>query len=157
MQRWILRISIAPITFFFGVASFVVSHKTPSHNSLPKVQRVCRTEPQVRPYVIDKGYYAMTVEVDEVGSYHGSGPRMNLLVLISSPHDSGPKISKMVLQNVTVLSTTLTETISSREAETRSPVMRVTVQVTPEEAKKLTLAESEGKLQLVMPKSRINN
>ena len=44
----------------------------------------------------------MTVEVDEVGSYHGSGPRMDLLVLISSPHDNGHKISKMVLQNVTV-------------------------------------------------------
>jgi Flp pilus assembly protein CpaB len=97
----------------------------------------------------------MTVEVDEVGSYHGSGPHMDLLVLISSPHDNGHKITKMVLQNVTVLSTTLTETISPREA--RSPVMTVTLQVTPEEAKRLALAESEGKLQLVMAKSRTNN
>jgi Flp pilus assembly protein CpaB len=113
-------------------------------------------ESQVRPYVIDEGYYAMTVEVDEVVSYHGSG-RMDLLVLISSPHDNGHKIAKMVLQNVTVLSTTVTETIGVGSREARSPVMSVTVQVTPEEAKRLTLAESEGKLQLVLNKSGLNN
>jgi pilus assembly protein CpaB len=58
-------------------------------------------------------------------------------------------ISKIVLQNIKVLAngTNIDKPKDEREANS---VKAVTLQVTPEQAEKLALAASEGKLQLVM-------
>jgi pilus assembly protein CpaB len=58
-------------------------------------------------------------------------------------------ISKIVLQNIRVLANGQNIDKPENEREANS-VKAVTLQVTPEQAEKLALASSEGKLQLVM-------
>ena len=58
-------------------------------------------------------------------------------------------ISKIVLQNIKVLANGQNIDKPENEREANS-VKAVTLQVTPEQAEKLALASSEGKLQLVM-------
>ena len=160
MPRWIPRILIAILTFFLGVASFVVRHKTPS-NSPPQGQRVWKPATHERSYVIPNGYNAMTVEIDEADAPHPLqlGPRMDLCVVSPGPdhYRSQKKISKVVLENVKVLAVSTYMTIFSRgissinDSHDSHSRLTLTLQVTPEEAKRLSLAEKEGKLQLVMP------
>jgi len=61
-------------------------------------------------------------------------------------------ISKIVLQNIKVLANGQNIDKPENEREANS-VKAVTLQVTPEQAEKLALASSEGKLQLVMRNS----
>jgi pilus assembly protein CpaB len=58
-------------------------------------------------------------------------------------------VSKIVLQNIKVLANGQNIDKPENEREANS-VKAVTLQVTPEQAEKLALASSEGKLQLVM-------
>lgn len=108
--------------------------------------------------VIPEGYRAMTVKVDEVVGVSGfimPGTLVDVVVVITPPKGSGSEdvISKIVLQNIKVLASgqNIDKPKDSREVE-RS-VRAVTMQVTPEQAEKLALASSEGKLQLVMRNS----
>lgn len=104
--------------------------------------------------VIPEGYRAMTVKVDDVVGVSGfimPGSVVDVVVTID-PADKGfsqDPISKIVLQNIRVLANgqNIDQPKDEREANT---VRAVTLQVTPEEAEKLALASSEGKLQLVM-------
>ncbi len=107
--------------------------------------------------VIPEGYRAMTVKVDDVVGISGfvrPGALVDVVVVIQ-PSDTtlgqGP-ISKIVLQNIKVLASgqKIDQPKDDREAES---VKAVTLQVTPEQAEKLALAASEGKLQLVMRNS----
>ena len=107
--------------------------------------------------VIPEGYRAMTVKVDDVVGVSGfimPGALVDVVVVIE-PNDAtssqGP-ISKIVLQNIKVLANgqNIDQPKNEREA---SSVKAVTLQVTPEQAEKLALASSEGKLQLVMRNS----
>ncbi len=59
------------------------------------------------------------------------------------------KVSKIVLQNIKVLANGQNIDKPKNEKETER-VKAVTLQVTPEQAEKLALASSEGRLQLVM-------
>jgi len=100
----------------------------------------------------------MTVKVDEVVGVSGfimPGTLVDVVVVITPPKNSGSEdvISKIVLQNIKVLASgqNIDKPKDSREVE-RS-VRAVTMQVTPEQAEKLALASSEGKLQLVMRNS----
>lgn len=100
----------------------------------------------------------MTVKVDEVVGVSGfimPGTLVDVVVVITPPKGSGQEdvISKIVLQNIKVLASgqNIDKPKDSREVE-RS-VRAVTMQVTPEQAEKLALASSEGKLQLVMRNS----
>src|SRR6476469_2653351 len=106
MPRWIPRILIATLTFFLGVAFFVVRHRTPS-NSPPQGQRVWKPATHERSYVIPNGYNAITIEIDEADAPQPLqlGPRMDLCLVSSGPdrHRSQKKISKVVLENVKVL------------------------------------------------------
>ena len=156
MPRWIPRILIAILTFFLGVASFVVRHKTPS-NSPPQGQRVWKPSTHERSYVIPNGYNAMTVEIDEADAPHPLqlGPRMDLCVVSPGPdhHRSQKKISKVVLENVKVLQVSTYMTIpvgGSSSINDNHSHLTVTLQVTPEEARRIAVAEMEGKLQLVV-------
>ena len=105
--------------------------------------------------VIPEGYRAMTVKVDDVVGISGfimPGTLVDIVVVIV-PNDNGAlaqdPISKIVLQNIKVLANgqNIDKPESEREANS---VKAVTLLVTPEEAEKLALASSEGKLQLVM-------
>ena len=104
--------------------------------------------------VIPEGYRAMTVKVDDVVGVSGfimPGALVDIVVTIEPPENSHHKerVSKIVLQNIKVLANgqNIDKPKDQREVER---VKAVTLQVTPEQAEKLALASSEGKLQLVM-------
>jgi pilus assembly protein CpaB len=107
--------------------------------------------------VIPEGYRAMTVKVDDVVGISGfimPGTLVDVVVVIT-PEDNqngkGP-ISKIVLQNIKVLANgqNIDKPENQRDANS---VKACTLQVTPEQAEKLALASSEGRLQLVMRNS----
>jgi len=109
--------------------------------------------------VIPEGYRAMTVKVDDIVGVSGfiiPGTLVDIVVVITPPKSSGQEevISKIVLQNIKVLASgqNIDKPKDSREVE-QSTIKAVTLQVTPEQAEKLALASSEGKLQLVMRNS----
>src|SRR6266540_568568 len=122
------------------------------------------TEPRLAPEgtagglsaVIPEGYRAMTVKVDDVVGISGfimPGTLVDVVVTITpGERGSANPISKIVLQNIKVLANgqNIDKPNSEREANS---VKAVTLQVTPEQAEKLALASSEGKLQLVMRNS----
>jgi len=107
--------------------------------------------------VIPEGYRAMTVKVDDVVGISGfimPGTLVDVVVVIDPAEKAGMQdpISKIVLQNIKVLANgvNIDQPDDQREA---NAVKAVTLLVTPEEAEKLALASSEGKLQLVMRNS----
>jgi pilus assembly protein CpaB len=107
--------------------------------------------------VIPEGYRAMNVRVDDVVGISGFIMPNTLVdvVVVIDPPDGGnqrERISKIVLQNIKVLANgqNLDKPKNEKEAER---VKTVTLQVTPEQAEKLALASSEGRLQLVMRNS----
>src|SRR5215472_15438575 len=108
--------------------------------------------------VIPDGYRAMTVKVDDVVGVSGfilPGALVDIVVVIKPPKNTGQEdmISKIVLQNIKVLASgqNIDKPKNDRDVE-RTP-KAVTLQVTPEQAEKLALASSEGRLQLVMRNS----
>ena len=107
--------------------------------------------------VIPEGYRAMTVKVDDVVGISGfimPGTLVDIVVTIDPAERAGMQdpVSKIVLQNIKVLANgqNIDKPNDQREANS---VKAVTLQVTPEQAEKLALASSEGKLQLVMRNS----
>src|SRR6266568_3466754 len=123
------------------------------------------TEPRLAPEgtagglsaVIPEGYRAMTVKVDDVVGISGfimPGTLVDVVVVIDPADHAGMQdpISKIVLQNIKVLANgqNIDKPDNQREANS---VKAVTLLVTPEQAEKLALAASEGKLQLVMRNS----
>jgi pilus assembly protein CpaB len=104
--------------------------------------------------VIPAGYRAMTVKVDDVIGVAGfltPGTMVDVLTVIDPPGNtiSSNPISKIVLQNVKVLASgqNLDKPKDEREADA---VKAVTLQVTPDQAEKLALASTEGKLRLML-------
>src|SRR5712692_7622581 len=104
--------------------------------------------------VIPEGYRAMNVKVDDVVGISGfimPGTLVDVVVVIDPAEHAGMQdpISKIVLQNIKVLANgqNIDKPDNQREANS---VKAVTLQVTPEQAEKLALAATEGKLQLVM-------
>lgn len=104
--------------------------------------------------VIPEGFRAMTVSVNEIVGVSGfvmPGSFVDIVCVIATANqqNQGP-ISKIVLQNIKVLASgsNLDQPKDGREAATN--VRAVTLLVTPEQAEKLALAGSEGRLQLVM-------
>ncbi len=103
--------------------------------------------------IIPEGYRAMTVKVDDAAGISGfiqPGTLVDVVVTID-PEGMGKQdpISKIVLQNIKVLANGQNIDKPENEREANS-VKAVTLQVTPEQAEKLALAATEGKLQLVM-------
>jgi pilus assembly protein CpaB len=96
----------------------------------------------------------MTVKVDDAAGISGfiqPGTLVDVVVVIDPREGSGMQdpISKIVLQNIKVLANGQNIDKPKDEREANS-VKAVTLQVTPEQAEKLALASSEGKLQLMM-------
>lgn len=109
--------------------------------------------------VIPDGYRAMTVKVDDVVGVSGfimPGTLVDIVVVIMPPKGSGQQeemISKIVLQNIKVLASGQNIDKPKNDRDVERSIKAVTLQVTPEQAEKLALASSEGKLQLVMRNS----
>ena len=108
--------------------------------------------------VIPEGYRAMTVKVDDVVGVSGfimPGTLVDIVVVIQPPKGTAndETISKIVLQNIKVLASGQNIDKPKNDREVERSVRAVTLQVTPEQAEKLALASSEGKLQLVMRNS----
>ena len=108
--------------------------------------------------MIPEGYRAMTVAVNEVVGVSGfimPGTLVDVVVVISPPAGSGQEgmVSKIVLQNIKVLASGQNIDKPNNAREVERSIRAVTLQVTPEQAEKLALASSEGKLQLVMRNS----
>jgi pilus assembly protein CpaB len=97
---------------------------------------------------------AVAVKVDKVIGVAGfihAGNRVDVLVTIE-PQKAGQKwepITKIVLENILVLASG-PEFGQKGKDEKASPVDVITLEVTPEEAEKLALGATEGKLQLAL-------
>jgi len=100
--------------------------------------------------IIPPGMRAVSVRVNDVVGVAGfvlPGMRVDVLVTGRPPNYSGT-ITSTVLQNIVVLSAGQTLQPESRGQAINTPV--VTLLVTPEQAETLTLAGSEGRIQLVL-------
>ena len=94
---------------------------------------------------------AVAVKVDKVigvAGFVNPGNRVDVLVTIATGKTSEP-ITKIVLENILVLAAG-PEIQTKGKEERPSPVDVITLEVTPEEAEKLALAATEGKLQLAL-------
>jgi pilus assembly protein CpaB len=102
--------------------------------------------------VIRPGYRALSVRVNDVigvAGYVLPGTHVDVVVTISPTSGLGEMTSKIVLTNVEVLGS---GTKIERDTEQGKPiaVSVVTLLVNPAEAEKLTLASTEGKIQLAL-------
>jgi len=101
--------------------------------------------------VIDPNKRAMAVKVDKVIGVSGfihPGNRVDVLVTIDRDRQKSP-ITKIVLQNILVL-TTGTEMEKKGKDQKAVPVDVITLELMPEEAEKLALAVTEGRIQLAL-------
>lgn len=103
--------------------------------------------------VIPEGYRAMAVRVDDEAGMEGfilPGTIVDVLVVIDPPDGSnqGP-VSKIVLQNIKVLASGQN---MDEPQDRREPTLgrTVTLLVTPDQAEKLSLASSAGRLRLAL-------
>jgi pilus assembly protein CpaB len=100
--------------------------------------------------VIPVGMRAVTVRVNDVVGVAGfvlPGMRVDLLVT-GRPPSGKTTLTNTVLQNITVLSAGQTMTPDARGSAINAPT--VTLLVTPEQAEVITLAGTEGRIQLVL-------
>src|SRR5579862_666883 len=102
------------------------------------------------PSLIPPGMRAVSVRVNEVVSvagFVGPGTRVDVL-LTGTPNGSNESQTTTVLQNVAVIASGHTlERNAAGEAQ-NTPV--ITLLASPEDAERLTLASSEGKIQLIL-------
>ena len=102
------------------------------------------------PALIPPGMLAVSVRVNEIVSVAGfvtPGTRVDVL-LTGSPTGSGEQQTTTVLQNVAVLASGHTlERTATGEAQNTAVI---TLEVTPEDAQRLTLASTEGHIQLAL-------
>lgn len=103
----------------------------------------------VMSYRIPEGHRAMTVGVDQVAGVAGflTPGVMVDVVLTTTPPGKTETVSKIVLQNVPILA--IGQIVERKEGEPKV-VPTVTMDVTPDDAEKLAIAGSQGRLQLVL-------
>lgn len=104
------------------------------------------------PPVIPPGLRAVSVRVNEVigvAGYVLPGTRVDVVATVSPSGQGSDMTSKVILTNVQVLAA---GTKIDRETDKNKPipVSVVTLLVNPEEAERLTLASTEGKIQLAL-------
>lgn len=99
-------------------------------------------------YKIPEGHRAMTVAVNQVAGVAGFiSPGNRVDVVLTTTAEKHP-ISKIVLQDVPVLATG--QIVSQQEGGKPKVVPTVTMDVTPDNAEKLAIASTQGKLQLIL-------
>ena len=103
------------------------------------------------PIMIPAGERAMSVKVDQVIGVAGfllPGTRVDVLVTLDQVANIDEPITQIILQNIEVLTAgQVIERDTDGEPQT---VPVVTLLVTPEDAEKLTLATSKGRIQLAL-------
>jgi pilus assembly protein CpaB len=104
------------------------------------------------PPVIPEGMRALSVRVNDVigvAGYVLPGTRVDVLVTVSPSDQHNDVTSKLILPNVQVLAA---GTKIERDVEKDKPisVSVVTLLVDPDQAERLTLASTEGKIQLAL-------
>jgi pilus assembly protein CpaB len=104
------------------------------------------------PPAIPPGLRALSVRVNEVigvAGYVLPGTRVDVLATVNPTNNASDITSKVVLTNVQVLAA---GTKIERDVEKNKPVpvSVVTLLVAPEESERLTLAATEGKIQLAL-------
>jgi pilus assembly protein CpaB len=104
------------------------------------------------PPIIDPGFRAMSVRVNDVVGVAGyvlPGTRVDVVATVNPTQQPTDVTSRVILTNVLVLAA---GTKIERDTENDSPisVSVVTMLVDPEQAERLTLASTEGKIQLAL-------
>jgi pilus assembly protein CpaB len=102
--------------------------------------------------VIGSKKRAVAVRVDKVIGVAGfvhPGNRVDVLVTMSKGKTAEP-VTKIVLENILVLAAGPEVTTAKGKEQKPATVDVITLEVTPEEAEKLALAATEGKLQLAL-------
>ena len=104
------------------------------------------------PPVIQPGYRALSVRVNDVVGVAGyvlPGTRVDVVATVNPTQQPTDITSKVILTNVLVLAA---GTKIERDVENNKPVQVnvVTLLVNPDEAERLTLASTEGKIQLAL-------
>jgi pilus assembly protein CpaB len=103
------------------------------------------------PIVIPEGLRAVSVRVDEVIQVAGfvtPGTRVDVMVTLDQQDYQGDPITKIVLQDVPVL--TAAQNVSRTENGEPITATVVTLLVSPPEAEKLVLAATKGRIQLAL-------
>ena len=103
------------------------------------------------PIVIPEGMRAVSVKVDEVIGVAGfvlPGTRVDVLVTLSDNSEREDAATRVILQNVRTLASG--QTIQKNANGEPQTATVITLLVTPEEAEKLTLAATEGAIQLAL-------
>jgi pilus assembly protein CpaB len=104
------------------------------------------------PPVIPPGLRAVSVRVNEVigvAGYVVPGTRVDVLTTINPGPQQTTMTSKVILTDVQVLAAG-TKIDNTTDKDKPVPVSVVTLLVNPDEAERLTLASSEGKIQLAL-------
>jgi pilus assembly protein CpaB len=108
-------------------------------------------QPGILTYKIPEGHRAMTVAVDQVSGVAGfitPGNKVDVVLSVTPPGGKQP-LSKIVLQDVPVLA--IGQIISQEKKDEKPQVVpTVTMDVTPDDAEKLAVASTQGRLQLVL-------
>jgi pilus assembly protein CpaB len=101
--------------------------------------------------LIPEGYRAVSVPVNDVVSVAGwvrPGTRVDVLVTLSGLPNQAESVTQMVLQNIEVLGN---DRSIQRDGDGEPQAISVvTLLVTPEQAERLAMADSEGRLQLAL-------
>jgi len=103
------------------------------------------------PIVIPEGMRAVSVKVDEVIGVAGfvlPGTRVDVLVTLTPGADRDEAATRVILQNVQALASG--QTIQRNANGEPQTATVITLLVTPEQAEKLTLAATEGHIQLAL-------
>ncbi|MEN8144366.1 MAG: Flp pilus assembly protein CpaB [Gemmatimonadota bacterium] len=103
------------------------------------------------PIVIPEGQRAVSVQVDEVVAVAGfvlPGNRVDVLVTLDQATYSDNPITKLIMQNIAVLSAG--QIIAQDANGTPQVVSTSTLLVTPEEAERLVLAATKGRIQFAL-------
>ena len=106
------------------------------------------------PPMITEGMRAISIRVDEVinvAGYVTPGTRVDVLVVINPTQDGSDRIARVVVSNVPVL-TSGTRYDQDESRKDGKPIRStvVTVMVTPEDAERIALAQSDGRLMLTL-------
>jgi pilus assembly protein CpaB len=108
------------------------------------------------PMLVPEGQRGVTIKVDDAIKESGfvlPNSRVDVLVSMAKNKTSQDRISKVILQDVTVLAAGQTVELRDNKPVTFTTV---TLALDPGQAERLTLAQSEGKLTLAMRNLRDN-
>ena len=108
------------------------------------------------PMLVPEGQRAVTIKVDDAIKESGfvlPNSRVDVLVSMSKEKNSLDRISKVIIQDVTVLAAG--QTVELRD-NTPVTITTVTLALQPAQVERLALAQAEGKLMLAMRNLRDN-